>query len=222
MSAGRIAILSDDAIARRRLRSVLAIQNYQVCETPAVADLVLLDAVAPQREQCTELRADSDASLIVLAHSASDIEKAALLDAGADDILTYPVSTCELLARIRVALRRRPNLPTGSFSVDLEGVHIDLASRRVVADGRKFHLTPKEFELLGCLLENRNTTVPHSRLLRAIWGQQCRDQGACLRVMVNQLRRKIEPDPGNPKYLVTERWVGYRLELPESLEQRAR
>lgn len=222
MSPGRIAILSDDATSRRRLRSVLAIQNYQICDLPAAVDLVLLDVAAPPRELCSEIRAGSDAALIVLARSASDVERASALDAGADDILTHPISTCELLARIRAALRRRPGFPSGRESVDLEGVRIDLATRRVIAGSKQLHLTPKEFELLGCLLEYRNTTVPHSRLLRVVWGQQCREHGACLRVVVNQLRRKIELDPGRPRYLITERWVGYRFQLPDGMAPGAR
>lgn len=226
MSAAHIAILSDDPASRRRLRSLLAIQNYLVCDTVAgeAIDLVLLDICdgsASIPESCYALRADSDVAVIVLARRATEGEKIAALDAGADDFLVHPFSDSELLARIRVVLRRRPVAHLERTMVELDGLRIDLATRRVISGARQSHLTPKEAGLLACLLQNPNATVPHWRLLRAVWGQPCRDQGACLRVMVNQLRRKIERDPGNPRYLVTERWVGYRFQLPEERAARS-
>ena len=185
MSAAHIALLGDDPASRRRLRSVLSLQNYFTYDAPSGAyglpfrhrspvDLVIMDVcgcVADLSDLLYALRSSSDVAVIVLARNASEAQRIAALDAGADDFLTYPFSNSELLARIRVVLRRRPAQSRQWNAVELDGVRIDLALRRVVDGARHLHLTPKETDLLVCLLENQNVTVPHSGLLRAVWAQ---------------------------------------------------
>ena len=140
-------------------------------------------------------------------------DKVQLLDAGADDYITEPFSTPELLARIRAALRRVPEpIPP---SIELDDLVIDFAARRVVVRGRPVRLTPKEFDLLRILAASANQVVPHRKLLQAVWGPEYGDEVEYLRVFINQLRKKIELYPSKPKYLLTELWVGYRFALPE-------
>jgi len=144
----------------------------------------------------------------------SEQDKVAALDAGADDYITKPFGTPELLARIRAALRRLPALQsTEEESILLEGVEINLATRRVISKGQEVRLTPKEFELLRYLVANPNAPISHTKLLQAVWGPDYGDQVEYLRVFVNQLRKKIEPDPAHPRYLLTEPWVGYRFSM---------
>jgi len=167
-------------------------------------------------EACRAIRSGSEVSIIMLTVRDSEQDKVAALDAGADDYITKPFSTPELLARIRAALRRMPSSAEGgSQSVHLDDIEINLATRRVISSGREIRLTPKEFGLLQYLLANPNVPIPHGRLLQAVWGPDYGDQVEYLRVFVNQLRKKIEPDPAHPRYLLTEPWVGYRFALPE-------
>ena len=166
-------------------------------------------------ETCREIRASSEVAIIMLTVHNAEADKVAALDAGADDYVTKPFSTPELLARIRAALRRQPNAGEGApESIVIEEVEIKLATRRVVVQGRESRLTPKEFDLLQYLLANPNVALPHARLLQAVWGPDYGDQVEYLRVFVNQLRKKIEPDPAHPKFLLTEPWVGYRFAIP--------
>ena len=143
-------------------------------------------------------------------------DKVAALDAGADDYVVKPFSTPELLARIRAALRRSPTAPeAGPPRLSLKEVEIDFQSRRVTMHGREVRLTPKEFDLLRYLTNHPNKTIPHRELLQAVWGPDYGEELEYLRVFVNQLRKKIEPQPAKPRYLLTEPWVGYRFCLPE-------
>jgi two-component system KDP operon response regulator KdpE len=145
-------------------------------------------------------------------------DKVAALDAGADDYITKPFSMPELLARIRAALRRLPtSTEGGAESIRLDTVEINLATRRVISRTGEIRLTPKEFDLLQFFVGNPNVPIPHSRLLQAVWGPDYGNQVEYLRVFVNQLRKKIEPDPSKPRYLLTEPWVGYRFELPAKI-----
>jgi two-component system, OmpR family, KDP operon response regulator KdpE len=139
-------------------------------------------------------------------------DKVAVLDAGADDYVTKPFSTPELLARIRAALRRYPGkaLPR----LELGDAIIDFAKRRIQVAGRELRLTPKEYDLLHYLVSNANQVISHRKLLQAVWGPEYGDEIEYLRVFVNQLRKKIEPDPTQPKYLLTEPWAGYSFRLP--------
>jgi two-component system, OmpR family, KDP operon response regulator KdpE len=130
--------------------------------------------------------------------------------------MTKPFSTPELLARVRAALRRVPASPEGGpESIHLDGVEINFSTRRVIADGREVRLTPKQFDVLHFLASNPNVPIPHGRLLQAVWGPDYGNQVEYLRVFVNQLRKKIEPDPSHPRYLLTEPWVGYRFAMPK-------
>ena len=180
-------------------------------------DLILLDLNLPGMsglETCRAIREQSDAVILVLTVRDAASDKVQLLDAGADDYITKPFSTPELLARIRAALRRlsEPIPP----AIELDDLTIDFAARRVVARGRPVRLTPKEFDLLCLLAARANQVVPHRKLLQAVWGPEYGDEVEYLRVFINQLRKKIEPNPSKPKYLLTEPWVGYRFALPKN------
>jgi two-component system KDP operon response regulator KdpE len=230
MSAGRILIVDDEPQIRRVLRATLVAEGYEVhdARTGEAAleaireqrfDLVLLDMNMPGiggMQTCREIREGSEVAIIMLTVRDAETDKVAALDAGADDYITKPFGMPELLARIRAALRRAP-IPaqTGNDVIRLGEVEINLATRRVHAKGDEIRLTPKEFELLHYLVANANVPVTHTRLLQAVWGPDYGDQVEYLRVFINRLRKKIEPDPANPKYLLTEPWVGYRF-VPES------
>jgi len=230
MSSGRILVVDDEPQIRRVLRATLTGQGYEFYEArtgeealEAIRanrfDLVLLDMNMPGMggiETCRAIRSGSEVSIIMLTVRDSEHDKVAALDAGADDYITKPFSTPELLARIRAALRRMPSSPEGGAqSVNLGEIEINMATRRVIAQGRETRLTPKEFGLLQYMLANPNVPIPHGRLLQAVWGPDYGDQVEYLRVFMNQLRKKIEPNPAEPKYLLTEPWVGYRFALPE-------
>jgi two-component system KDP operon response regulator KdpE len=229
VNAGRILVVDDEPQIRRVLRATLTAKGYEVVDArsgeealEALRDsrfnLVLLDINMPGiggLETCREIRASSEVAIIMLTVHNAEADKVAALDAGADDYVTKPFSTPELLARIRAALRRQPNAGEGApESIVIEEVEIKLATRRVVVQGRESRLTPKEFDLLQYLLANPNVALPHARLLQAVWGPDYGDQVEYLRVFVNQLRKKIEPDPAHPKFLLTEPWVGYRFAIP--------
>jgi two-component system, OmpR family, KDP operon response regulator KdpE len=231
MSASRILVVDDEPQIRRVMRAALAARNYEVGEahngeealeelSAQRFDLVLLDVNMPGMgglETCKAIRRDLDLPIIMLTVRNAEKDKVEALDAGADDYVTKPFSTPELLARIRAALRRTPlaleGAPTRLTLGD--GVEIDFLSRHVAVRGREVRLTPKEFDLLRYLVAHTNRTVPHRELLQAVWGPEYGDELEYLRVFVNQLRKKIEPRPAKPQYLLTEPWVGYRFCLPE-------
>ena len=227
--SGRILVVDDEPQIRRVLRTTLTASGYEVLDARTGEDaletlrdsrfsLILLDMNMPGMgglETCRQIRESSEAAIIMLTVRDSEQDKVDALDAGADDYITKPFSTPELLARIRAALRRQPAAGEGAVeSISLGEMEISLATRRVVSDGKETRLTPKEFDLLQYLLANPNVAIPHTRLLQAVWGPDYGNQVEYLRVFVNQLRKKIEPDPAHPRYLLTEPWVGYRLMLP--------
>jgi two-component system KDP operon response regulator KdpE len=162
------------------------------------------------------IRSASEVAIIMLTVSNTEKDKVEALDAGADDYVTKPFSTPELLARIRATLRRLPQVPddTELRQLTLKGVEIDLSSRQVTVRGRTSRLTAKEFDLLSYLLIHPNKTIAHRELLQAVWGPDYGDELEYLRVFVNRLRKKIEPDPSKPHFLVTDAWAGYRFHLP--------
>ncbi len=232
MSSGRILVVDDEPQIRRVLRATLTSHGYEFYEArtgeealEAIRanrfDLILLDMNMPGMgglETCRAIRSGSEVAIIMLTVRDSEQDKVASLDAGADDYVTKPFSTPELLARIRAALRRMTTSPEGGAqSVRLGDVEINLATRRVIAHGHETRLTPKEFGLLQYMLANPNVPIPHGRLLQAVWGPDYGDQVEYLRVFINQLRKKIEPNPAQPRYLLTEPWVGYRFALPEKV-----
>jgi len=230
VSAGRILVVDDARQIRRVLRAALSAENYEVHDArdgeEALSalgdqrfDLVLLDMNMPGMgglETCRAIRRGSEAAIIMLTVRDSEQDKVAALDAGADDYVTKPFSTQELLARIRAALRRVPSgAETASENIHLDRVQINFSTRRLIQHGKEVRLTPKEFDLLQYLTANPNVPIPHRRLLHAVWGPDYGDEVEYLRVFINRLRKKIESDPANPRYLLTEAWVGYRFQLPD-------
>jgi two-component system KDP operon response regulator KdpE len=229
MSMGRVLVVDDEPQIRRVLRSTLAARGYEVQDAPTGEDalnclrhgrfdLVLLDVNMPGMggiEACREIRAGCAAAIIMLTVSDSEEDKVAALDAGADDYVTKPFGMPELLARIRAALRRLPAYPERDQLVVVGELQINFMLRRVIARDREIRLTPKEFDLLQYLITNPNIPIPHAKLLQAVWGPDYGDQLQYLRVFVNQLRKKIEPDPSHPRYIITEPWVGYTFATTE-------
>jgi two-component system KDP operon response regulator KdpE len=181
-------------------------------------NLVLLDMNMPGMgglETCRAIRAGLDTPVIILSVRNSEKDKVAALDAGADDYVTKPFGIEELLARIRAALRRSPLSPEGGpHAFRSEDLEIDFDARRVRAAGKEVRLTPKEFELLRYLVAHAGKPVTHRELLQAVWGPDYGDEPEYLRVFINQVRKKIEANPAQPKYIVTEPWVGYRFVAP--------
>jgi two-component system, OmpR family, KDP operon response regulator KdpE len=231
-NTGRILVVDDEPQIRRVLRATLTAQGYEVQDARTGEDalesvrnsrfdLILLDMNMPGiggLETCRSIRSGSEVAIIMLTVHDAEQDKVAALDAGADDYITKPFSMPELLARIRAALRRLPtSTDGGAESIRLDTVEINLATRRVISKSGEIRLTPKEFELLQFFVGNPNVPIPHSRLLQAVWGPDYGNQVEYLRVFVNQLRKKIEPDPSKPRYLLTEPWVGYRFELPDKI-----
>jgi two-component system KDP operon response regulator KdpE len=178
--------------------------------------LIVLDLGLPDldgRDVCREIRTWSSVPILVLSARHSDAEKAALLDAGADDYITKPFSTLELQARIRAHLRRADMRPMtgGDAPVRVHGVTVDLATRTVTRDGTAVHLTPTEWELLRALVTHAGRTMTHQQLFDAVWGRHHGDPQQYLRVYIAHLRRKLEKDPIRPMLILTEGGVGYRF-----------
>jgi two-component system KDP operon response regulator KdpE len=183
-------------------------------------DLVILDRNMPGIggvEACREIREHSDIGIIMLTVRKAEADRIEALDAGADDYVTKPFSMPELLARIRANLRRLPTAPRpGETAVAFDDIRVDLGSHHVLVHGQDVRLTPKQFEVLEYLITHPNVAIPHAKLLQTIWGPDYGNEVEYLHVVVNQLRKKIEPDPSKPRYLLTEPWFGYRLQLPAS------
>jgi len=227
MSAVSILVVDDEPQIRRVLRSTLSTHGYEIVEAKTgeealewmrkePPDLVLLDMNMPGMggvEACREIRRASDAPIIMLTVRSAERDKVAALDAGADDYVVKPFGIEELLARIRTALRRYSpgDGPPPFASKDLS---IDFEARQVTVRDRSVHLTPKEYEVLRHLVANQGKPLTHRRLLQAVWGPDYGEETESLRVVINQLRKKLEADPAHPKYIVTEPWVGYRFRPP--------
>lgn len=230
MSAGKILFVDDEPQIRRVMRTALSKMGYEVLDArncreamlilrDELPHLILLDLNLPDIsgiETCSMIRAGSEAPIIVLSVRNSEKDKIQALDAGADDYVTKPFSIDELLARIRAAMRRAPNSPeAGPRSLVRGDLAIDFESRKVVVRNTEIHLTPKEFELLRYLVAHAGRPVRHRRLLQAVWGPDYGNEIEYLRVFINQLRKKIESDISNPKYIVTEPWIGYRFVISD-------
>ncbi|HWC00820.1 MAG TPA: response regulator transcription factor [Bryobacteraceae bacterium] len=227
MSAGRVLIVDDEPQIRRIMRTTLIGEGYEVddAKTGEEAlekvrafrpDLVLLDMNMPGMgglAACREIRSDTSAGVIMLTVRNSEADKVAALDAGADDYITKPFSTPELLARIRAALRRVPASQTAPGKISAGHLQIDFDARTVWNGTATVHLTPKELDLLRYLTEHQNEVVKHRELLQAVWGPDYGDQVEYLRVFIKKLRNKIEADPEHPEYITTEPWVGYRFNV---------
>jgi two-component system, OmpR family, KDP operon response regulator KdpE len=229
MTSARILVVDDDPQIRRVLRTALVAQGYEVADArngeealekvrDEKIDLLILDMNMPGMsglETCRTIRSTSDIPIIMLTVRDAEADKVEALDAGADDYMTKPFGSPELLARIRAALRRSPQLASDMQVVRFDDVEINFNLRRVVVGNREARLTPKEFELLQYMVAHPNVPIPHTKLLQSVWGPDYGDEVEYLRVFVNQLRKKIEANPSNPKYLITEPWVGYRFRFPE-------
>jgi two-component system KDP operon response regulator KdpE len=177
-------------------------------------DLVLLDINMPGMgglAACREIRAGANVAIVMLSVRNAEADKVEALDAGADDFVTKPFSTPELLARIRAALRRVPASQSFSSKVRVGRLEIDFVARSVTNGTANAHLTPKELDLLRYLTQHANEAVSHRELLQAVWGPDYGDQVDYLRVFIKNLRKKIETNPENPEYITTEPWVGYRF-----------
>lgn len=230
MSGAKILVVDDEPQIRRMMRATLTGTGHQVDEARTgeealekfrafLPDLVLLDLNMPGMgglEACRELRNGSDVPIIILTVRNAEKEKVEALDAGADDYVCKPFGMQELMARIRAALRRVPgSAESGAHNFASGDLEIDFDNRRVRVKEKSVRLTPKEFELLRHLVSRRGKPVPHRELLQAVWGPDYGDETDYLRVFINHLRKKIEPDPARPKYVLTEPWVGYRFAFPE-------
>jgi two-component system KDP operon response regulator KdpE len=223
----KVLVVDDEPQITRVLRTVLSSQGYRV-RTAAEGesalssfkewspDLLITDLYMPHMdglELCRRIRDVSSVPIIVLSVKGEERTKVEALDLGADDYVTKPFGADELLARVRVALRRgateplAPHVPSfeaGDFRVDMDG-------RRVHTQGREVRLTPKEFDLFVYMARHPNRVLTHATLLEAVWGGASQEQPEYLRVFMGQLRKKLEPNPASPRYLTTEPWVGYRF-----------
>jgi two-component system KDP operon response regulator KdpE len=224
--ASRIVIADDEEAIRQVLGNILG-REYDValasCGQEAIdlvmdrtPDLIVLDLAMPGMdglEVCQRLRTWISTPILVLSVRSGDDDKISALDLGADDYLTKPFSTGELLARIRALLRRPWALPSSEPTLRADGLEIDFALRTVHRDGEEIKLTRTQFDLLACLARNANRVVPARMIAQAVWGPQHTDEGQVLRVHIAHLRRKIESHPSVPRYILTEPGIGYRFRL---------
>jgi two-component system KDP operon response regulator KdpE len=225
VSAGRILVIDDEPQIRRTMRTTLTGAGYEVDDAKTGEDglkklrefrpdLVLLDINMPGMgglETCKLIRADPNVAIIMLTVLNAEAAKVEALDAGADDFVSKPFSTPELLARIRAALRRVPVAQSAPSRLRVGELAIDFAARTVTRGTISAHLTPKEQDLLRYLTQHANEAVPHRELLQAVWGPDYGDQVDYLRAFIKSLRKKIEPDPDHPQIIMTEPWIGYRF-----------
>jgi two-component system KDP operon response regulator KdpE len=237
MNSQRILVVDDEPELRRALRSTLCALGFVVAdaETGEGAlesvrsdkfDLILLDINMPGLsglETCRAIRARSDVGILMVTVRDRAEDRIVALDAGADGYVTKPFDVNELLARIRATLRRAPaSALGGSRVVQLEGLEINFHERNVKVNGRVTRLTPTELELLHYFVTHANTVLAHDKILQAVWGPDYGNELEYLRVFVNQLRKKIEPDPARPRFILTEPWLGYRFSPREQIVSSAR
>jgi two-component system, OmpR family, KDP operon response regulator KdpE len=227
MSPQRLLVVDDEPQIARGLKVILRDAGYEVetAESKADAlaalsvrppDAVVLDLVLPDGsgvEVCEEVRTWSQLPILVLSAIGDEREKVRALDAGADDYVTKPFGTEELLARLRAVMRRRAD-ESGEPTVSVGDLVIDLAARRVSRNGAEVHLTPIEFDLLRVLATHRGKLVTHRQLLHEVWGPGYEDETHYLRVHFAHIRSKLELEPSRPRYVITEPGIGYRLREP--------
>jgi len=226
VSGTRILVVDDELQIVRALQMKLKSEGYEVETAGSAAEAlaaaaarppaaIILDVLLPDghgTEVCRELRQWLSAPILVLSAVGDENEKIAALDAGADDYVTKPFSVDELLARLRAALRRTS--PSREAVLEIGALRVDLERRLVMMDGRPVSLTPTEYDLLRLLARNEGKLLTHPAILREVWGPAYREESNYLHVYVSQLRRKLEPDPARPRYLLTVASVGYRLVDP--------
>jgi two-component system, OmpR family, KDP operon response regulator KdpE len=225
MEAKKILVIDDETQITRVLRRSLTAHRYDVRTASDgeagldlfrdwKPDLVITDLSMPELsgiEVCREIRRASAIPIVVLSVKGEEKVKVEALDAGADDYVTKPFGMNELLARVRAALRRAPAEKKEDVLLEIGDFKIDLTKHQAFARGAEIHLTPKEFELLVYLLKNHDKVLTHRTLLAAVWGGDYTEQTEYLRVFLGNLRKKIEPNPSKPQYILTEPWVGYRF-----------
>jgi two-component system KDP operon response regulator KdpE len=230
----RILVVDDEAPIRRYLRAALSAQGFTVYEAAngqealnAVIsdrpDIIILDLGLPDIdgiEVTRRLREWSQTPIIILSVREAEQDKIAALDAGADDYLTKPFGTGELMARMRVVVRRQAS-KTDEPILQVDELQMDLSRRVVTVKGMEISLTPTEYDILRLLMLNAGKVMTHHQLLRQVWGTSYENERHILRVNISNLRRKIEPDPTRPHYLLTEPGVGYRLRADENIDQEA-
>jgi two-component system KDP operon response regulator KdpE len=228
-----VLIVDDEIQIRRFLRAGFELNGFSVVEAGSGADavrnatlqpidLVIVDLAMPDMdgsEVVERIRAWSTVPIIVLSVRSNESEKVRLLELGADDYVVKPFGMAELLARVRVALRRQMRAASGEPRVKVGPLTIDLAARAVLLNGTRLTLTPKEYRLLQVLAQHAGNVVTHQHLLKEVWGTIHVHDTHYLRIFVRKLRQKIEPDPNAPRILVTELGVGYRLAQPGELDQ---
>jgi len=232
MSEAKILVVDDEPKLVRLVREVLTATGYEVVsvskgeqaiEAAALEqpDLILLDIVLADRtdgfEVARRLRKFTDTPIVMLTAKAREADVLKGFEVGADDYLTKPFSSKELLARVRAVLKRsrRDETAEGGTEIVCGGLQIDLARRRVKLAGEEVHLTRTEYELLHELATHRNQVMLHEQLLKAVWGPEYRDDVDYLRAYIRYLRRKLEADPSEPKLILTQQGVGYMLACPE-------
>jgi two-component system KDP operon response regulator KdpE len=223
---GTVLIVDDERSIRVSLRTILSSMGFDIVEAArgeealslvrtTQFDAVLLDINMPGIggvEVCRLMRKESARlPIVMLTVQGSEDRKVEALDAGADDYITKPFQLRELIARLKAAMRRNKAVESEETVIAIGDVRLDPGRHLVQKKGRSVHLTPKQFELLHYLMANAGRPVPHAKLLRSIWGPEYGDELEYLRTFVRQLRTKIEDDPGNPKYLITEAHIGYRF-----------
>jgi two-component system, OmpR family, KDP operon response regulator KdpE len=222
----RILLVDDEVAIQRTTGPLLRSRGYdvEIVGTGADAlkafhsndpDLIVLDLGLPDiegAEVCRAVRAESGTPIIILSARGAEADKVAALDLGADDYVTKPFGPEELLARIRVALRRVLSVGESPIRrLQLGDLTVDYDRRRVIRGDEDIRLTPKEFDLLALLAQNADRVLTHRAILKAVWGPNAVNQPEHLWVLIGQLRKKIEPDPTHPRYVISEPWVGYRL-----------
>jgi two-component system KDP operon response regulator KdpE len=227
-SKGRILLVDDDPQICRVMRTAFKAEGYDIDEAGSgeealsligsgTYDLVLLDINLPGKsgiDTCKEIRVTSAVPIIMVTVRDEAADKIEALDSGAYDYVTKPFGMGEILARIRSALRRTISVEFSEPYLRFDNIEIDFEVRRVTVSGERVRLTAKEFDLLRYFGSHANKTIPHRELLQNVWGAEYVGKIKYLRVFVNRLRKKLEPLPHAPKYLLTEAFVGYRLEIP--------
>ena len=220
-----VLLIEDEPQIRRFLRTVLPTEGFDLHEAESGRqglveigvrrpDVVVLDLGLPDMngvDVVRELREWSQVPVIVLSARADERDKIAALDAGADDYVTKPFAMGELLARLRVALRHAERTPDGAEQYEAGSISVDLRTRRVTVGDREVHLTPIEYRLLTTLVKHAGRVLTHRQLLKEVWGPSHVEDAHYVRIYIAQLRRKLEDDPAQPKHLLTEAGVGYRL-----------
>jgi two-component system, OmpR family, KDP operon response regulator KdpE len=225
VSARRIVVCDDEPQILRALRVILRHKGFEVVPATTVQealdavavrppDAAIVDLILPDGDGvdvCRSIREWSDMPILVLSAVGDEAEKVRALDAGADDYVTKPFGSSELVARLSAALRRAHPAEAEEPVLSADGLQVDLPARRVRRDGQDVHLTPIEFDLLRVLVRNRGRLMTHRLLLREVWGRGYEEDTQVLRVHIANLRRKIEVEPGDPRLIKTDPGVGYRF-----------